>query len=68
MVAHDFFPIVNIPTCVTSHSVTLIDNIFVGSKYLDRSHADVVLYPCSDHFPVVEAVPCGRIKRNKIKK
>ncbi|XP_065580631.1 uncharacterized protein LOC136040317 [Artemia franciscana] len=63
MVSHDFFPIVNIPTRVTSHSATLIDNI-----YLDRSYADVVLYPCSDHFPVVGAVPRGRIKRNKIKK
>ena len=68
MVAHDLLPIVNIPTRVTSHSAALIDNIFVGSKYLDRSYADVVLYPCSDHFPVVGAVPCGRIKRNKIKK
>ena len=30
--AHDLFPIVNIPTRVTSHSATLIDNIFVGSN------------------------------------
>ena len=28
----------------------------------------MVLYPCSDHFPVFGAVSCGRIKNNKIKK
>ena len=68
MVANDLFPLANIPTRVTSHSATLIDNIFVGSKYLDRSYADVVLYPCSDHFPVLGTVPCVRIKRNERKK
>ena len=68
MVVHDLFQIVNIPTHVTSHSATLIDNIFVGSKYVDHSYTDVVPYPCSDHFPVVGAVPCGRIKSTKTKK
>ena len=57
MVVHDLFPPVNIITRVTSHSVILIDNIFVGSKYVDRSYAYVFLHPCSDHFPVVAPVP-----------
>ena len=68
MVAHDLFPLVNIPTGVTSHSAPPIENIFVSSKYLDGSYADVILYACSDHFPVVTTVPCGQIKRNELKK
>ena len=69
MVAKNLFPLVNIPTRVTSHSTTLIDNIFVGSKYMSRSYAGVVLYPCSDHFPVVAAVFCEyKVKTRSLKK
>ena len=67
MVAHYLFPFVNIPTGA-SHSATLIDNISASSKYLDRSYVDVILYHCSDHFPVVALVPCGQIKRTELKK
>ena len=63
MVAHDLLSLVNIPTRVTSLSAALVDNTFAGFRHLERSYADVVLYSCSDHLPVVAKVPCGRVKK-----
>jgi len=68
MVSNDLFPLVGVPTRITSHSATIIDNIFVSSKYLKSSAADVLVFPCSDHLPVVASVPLVIAKEKKAEK
>ena len=48
--SYSFFPTINLPTRVTEHSETLIDNIFTNtSKY--RVHSGNFLTAISDHLP-----------------
>ena len=53
MVSIDLFPTVTIPTRITDHSATLIDNVFVSSKYIRKAFSNIVVNSASDHFPVV---------------
>ena len=57
-----------VPTRIFSHSATIIDNNFVSSKYLKSSAADVLVFPCSDHFPVIGSVPLANAKEKKVEK
>jgi hypothetical protein len=71
MVSYDLYPLVSLPTKISNHSTTLIDNIFVSLKYLNPSYADVTTYPGLDHLLVVGKITCVKriaytIKRNEL--
>ena len=53
MMSNDLYPTVSIPTRITDHSETLIDNVFVSSAILSKAYCSVVISPASDHLPVV---------------
>lgn len=68
MVSNDLYPLACVPTRISSHSATLIDNVFVSSKFLNSSYADVGIYPGSDHLPVIARITCVQKTRSKAKK
>ena len=68
MVANDLFPLVGVPTRKISHSATIIGNVFVSLKYLKSRSADVLVFPCLDHLPVVASVPLINAKKKKVGK
>jgi hypothetical protein len=51
MYANSFSPLITLPTRLTSHSATLIDNIFTNNleKY---AFSGLILSDISDHLPV----------------
>ena len=49
--SHMFFPLITRPTCITSHSATLIDNIFTNSLSFNF-RSGIILNDISDHLPV----------------
>ena len=46
-----FFPLITRPTRITSHSATLIDNIFVN-QFFARSRSGLFFTDISDHLPI----------------
>lgn len=50
--SYAFYPLISKPTRVTSHSATLIDNIFTNQP-AKCSHNAIILNDLSDHFPIV---------------
>ena len=51
LLTYSFLPAINIPTRITNHSKTLIDNIFVHSKN-PTTKAVVINCDLSDHLPI----------------
>ena len=53
MFSHEYIPLINRPTRVTSFSATLIDNIYTNN-FEDSltSHQGIMINNISDHFPV----------------
>src|SRR5271169_4012594 len=51
MSAFSFLPVISLPTRVTEHTSTLIDNFFVNNIGFFEGSA-VIYYDVSDHFPV----------------
>ena len=52
MFSNMFYPMINKPTRVTSHSASLIDNIFINCTH-NKDHISGILYTdISDHFPI----------------
>src|SRR5271163_3991325 len=49
--AHSFLPTITLPTRVTEHSKTLIDNIFINN-FKNNFKTAVIYNDISDHFPV----------------
>ena len=52
MTVHSFVPTIHLPTRITEHSATLIDNIFVNSLVY-KSESAIVYNDISDHLPVL---------------
>ena len=52
MYSHHFFPLITRPTRITSHSRTLIDNIFTNSLRDPPRIAGAFITDITDHFPV----------------
>jgi exonuclease III len=55
MISNSFVPLITRPTRLTSHSATLIDNIFTNAVQkvsLDVSMSGILNQQISDHFPV----------------
>ena len=48
---HMFYPIINRPTCLTSYSATLIDNIFTNC-FAQNFCSGIILNNISDHLPI----------------
>ena len=46
-----FFPLITRPSRITSHTATLIDNIFVNNFFV-RSRSGLIFTDISDHLPV----------------
>ena len=68
MIWYDLYPLVSLPTKISTHSDALIDNIFVSLKYLSHNYADVIIYPGSEHLPVVGKITCVKKKAYTVKK
>ena len=49
--SHMLIPLITKPTCVTSHSATLIDNIFTNC-FQQNTLNGLILNDISDHFPM----------------
>ena len=47
-------PLINKPTCITNHTATLIDNIFINNlENIENSKNGIIFTDISDHLPVV---------------
>ena len=58
MYSNGFYPLISKPTKITSHSATLIDNIF--SNDLDNHKFSGILWSgISDHLPVFQITNCS---------
>ena len=51
MYSNMFFPLITRPSRITSHTATLIDNIFVNN-FFERSRSGLLFTDISDHLPV----------------
>ena len=51
MYSNMFFPLVTRPLRITSHTATLIDNIF-ANNFFERSRSGLLFTDISDHLPV----------------
>lgn len=52
MLSHGYFPMNRLPSRITEHSATLIDNVFLPSNLVPDSYCDIMIHPGSDHLPV----------------
>jgi len=50
MLSYNLYPVTTIPTRLTTHSATFIDNVFVTGERIRTTHADIILTPVSDHL------------------
>ena len=64
---HDLISCITRPTRITKNSATLIDNIFIDSKYQELYKSDVLLESISDHLPCRVTIP-DRLIRKKTNK
>ena len=51
MYSNMFFPLITRPSRITSHTATLIDNIF-ANNFFERSRSGLLFTDISDHLPV----------------
>ena len=52
-----FFPLITLPSRITSHSATLVDNIFTNHLTHNYLRAGLLLSDISDHLPVFSICP-----------
>ena len=64
---HDLLSCITRPTRITKTSATLIDNIFIDSKYQEVYKSDVLLENISDHLPC-RVIITDRLIRKKMNK
>lgn len=72
MLSHFLLPLINRPTRITSHTASLIDNIFTNNT--SESHSGILITDISDHLPIYTVVygqqtspnnqPTGCTRRN----
>ena len=64
MYSNGFYPLISKPTRITSHSATLIDNIF--SNDLDNHKFSGILWSdISDHLPIFQITNCSVKTKSK---
>ena len=72
--SHMFIPLITRPTRITSHTATLIDNIFTNSfANLQNTQRGIILNDISDHLPVFAfcnnvSVPCKKSDKSLYKR
>ena len=62
-VANGFIPTIALPTRITHHSSTLIDNIYVKCKQTNNIHSGIITNDISDHLPIFILI--GKLKPKK---
>ena len=69
MYSNMFFPLITRPSRITSHTATLIDNIFVNN-FFERSRSGLIFTDISDHLPVFsihsDTVLVNRCRQNPV--
>ena len=65
--SHMFFPLITKPTRLTSHSATLLDNIFTNNPTRKILNG-ILLNDISDHLPVFAYIYDGPLLYNRFKK
>ena len=63
---NDLFPVITRPTRITHSSATLIDNIFLGSRFTGQATSRIIVDDISDHLPCVTVI--GNLLPTKSKK
>jgi len=70
MLSFGLFPLNSIPSRLTDHSATLIDNVFVTEVMVEDSMCDVLIHSGSDHLPLLcllqKLSHCKIKRKNKI--
>ena len=64
---HDLISCITRPTRITKDTATLIDNIFIDSKYQEIYNSDILLENISDHLPCRTIIPNRFIKKNSFR-
>ena len=67
MLEKSSFPCITRPTCITKSTATLIDNIFVSSKFQNSLCCGIILHDISDHFPSIVIIEGFLAKKRKQK-
>ena len=68
MFSHCFIPLINRPTRITSHTATLIDNIFVNNPSDIQQLTNGILFSdIFDHLPIFTVQPYKQLQLNNIK-
>ena len=62
MIDHSYVPFITKPTCVTHRTSTLIDNIYVSSKNINKNCSFVLSDPMSDHYPCLLSYSLAKSK------
>ena len=63
-IENDLISCITRPTRITKTSATLIDNIFIDSKYQERFKSHILLGNISDHLPCRTIIPDRFIRKN----
>ena len=64
--SNTFFPLITRPLRITSHTATLIDNIFVNNCF-ERSRSGLLFTDISDHLPVFSLhSDCTLVNRRRL--
>ena len=69
MLSFGLFLLNSIPSRLTDHSATLIDNVFVSKVLVEGSTCDVLTQSGSDHLPLLyslQKLSCKIKRKNKI--
>ena len=61
----ELHPLITRPTRITSHSKTLIDNIFT-SDLSSQIHSGLIINDMSDHLPIYQITEYAHCRSNKI--
>lgn len=64
VISHHFLPAITKPTRITSHSLTLIDNLFTNA-WLNIIDSSIVVSDISDHLPIMIRFDFESPKRGK---
>ena len=62
-IGNDLISCITRPTQITKTSATLIDNMFINSKYQEGFKSDILLENMSDNLPCRTIIPDGFIRK-----
>ena len=56
--SHNMIPLISRPTRITSHSATIIDNIYIRNKHIEFK-SGIIITDLSDHLPIFGIINCN---------